>query len=266
MGPVATVPIAARPLLQYVGGGCDSWALGTYEACEFRCAYCITGAQGSSTPLFDRSEVASRLRAELGGLGPDARVSVGSLCDAYPSVEAHHGVTRAAVEELVAQDRAFVVITKGTTVRRDVDLLLEASDARVTVSLASVDEAAIRRIDPRAPGAQERVDLVHELAALGVRVKISAAPWIPGVTDAEALIDRFAPEIPILFAALDVLGPAVRGTPYARRFRQTEVDEAFRAEFARVGPRRNVRWEAPVPADGPDRCRTPGRVVLRRRG
>ena len=54
-----------------------------------------------------------QLRSELDTIDPRAGISVGSLRDAYPTVEWRYGLTRAAIEELVAQGRAFVIITKG---------------------------------------------------------------------------------------------------------------------------------------------------------
>jgi DNA repair photolyase len=212
--------------------------------------YCITGAQGVSAPLCPREQVGARLRSELAAIESPATIGVGALCDAYPTVESHYGVTLAAIEELIAHRRPFVIITKGSSVLRDRDLLASYPKARVTVSLCTVDEDALRRVDPRAPSAEERLELIHALTASGVRVRVSAAPWIPGVSDARALIERVDKHIPITFGVLNVVSPKVAASPYGERFTQDAVNEAFIREFQRTNPRPNVTWLQPVPADG----------------
>jgi DNA repair photolyase len=254
MPRVATLlPVREQaPLLKYMAP-CETWALSTYKACEFRCVYCITGAQGTSAPQYPKAQVAVQLRRELGAIDAEASIGVGSLCDAYPSVELRYGVTRAAIEELIAQRRRFVIVTKGSAILRDRDLLASYSQASVTVSLCSVNEKALRRVDPKAPGAAERLEVIHTLAASGVRVILSAAPWIPGVSDAQALIACVDERIPIRFGVLNVLSPEVAATAYGRRFTQQAVNESFMREFQRTEPRRNVSWLRPVPADGSSR-------------
>lgn len=245
-----------RNLLDYLEP-CTSWALSTYSDCEFRCVYCITGVQGVSTPVCPKEQVAERLRQELTTVDAHAAICVGGLCDAYPTVEMHYRVTRAAIEELVAQDWQFVIITKGSSILRDRELLASHPRAQVRVSLCSTDESALRRVDPRAPSAEERLRVIHKLATAGVRVAVSAAPWIPGVSDAQALIERVDQCIPIRFGVLNVLAPEVAATPYGKRFTQDAVNDAFIREFQRVESRPNVTWLRPVAADGSERRRHP---------
>lgn len=253
MQRIATLVEEGRePLLKYLAP-CESWTLNTYAACEFRCVYCITGAQGVSTPQYPREHVAPRLRHELGAIDDQDMIGVGTLCDAYPTVESRYGVTRAAIEELIAQKRRFVIVTKGSTILRDRELLASYPQASVTVSLCTVAEEALRRVDPIAPTAEERLQVIHELASGGIRVSVSAAPWIPGVTDAKALIERVDEHIPIRFGVLNVVSPEVAASPYGRRFTQQSVNEAFMREFQRTEPARNVTWLRPVPADGSER-------------
>ena len=230
---------------------CGGWDLTTYDACEFRCAYCITGVQGASTPRLPRDDVRTRLLEELRAVPRDARISLGALCDAYPTPEREHRVTRTALEVLVDHDRPFSIVTKSTLVMDDLDLLASYRSASVTVSLCSVDEARLRSVDPRAPTAAARLDVVRRLGAAGVKVAVSAAPWIPGVTDAEALIEHIGRDVPVWFAPLNVLAPQVFGSAYGRRFSQRDVNEAYVQAARRIGKRANVRWLRPVPLADP---------------
>jgi hypothetical protein len=236
------------PLLEEVPE-CGTWALSTYRACDIRCRYCITGAQGRSTPRFGAEDVVAQLRRELDDIeevrGPVA-LGLGGLCDAYPNAEAELGVTRLVVEELIAQGRRFGIITKGAALRRDIDLLAAHPKATTTISLCSVDERAIANVDPGAPTARDRLELVAALTANGIPVSVSAAPWIPGVTDAAELISRVPAGVPIRFAPLNVVSPVVAASPWGDRYDQAEVDAAYLAARAEVGDHPHVYWALPI--------------------
>ena len=246
-------PCAGKTRLLHDLRVCGGWALTTYERCEFRCVYCITGAQGESTPIVPPLTLPRQLRRELAQVAPGEQVMVGTICDAYPTVEEHHRVTRAALEVLVNEGRDFLVVTKGTLVVRDRDLFA-SQRARVTVSLCSVNEQAIKHVDPRAPSAAERLASIHALVAFGVNVSVSAAPWIPGVSDVSALLARLPPGVPVCVAPLNVTSPEVAAMPFARRFSQREINEAYLDEFGRLASRPFVTWLRPVRVDdaGPE--------------
>jgi DNA repair photolyase len=245
---------APRGLLCEIGV-CGGWALTTYRRCEFRCVYCITGAQGVSTPLVAKSRMPTVLRDALQPLDGDDPIRVGAICDAYPAVEDRYGVTRAALEVLVAERRHFNVITKGTGVFRDRDLLIEAK-AHVTVSLCTVDEHALTRLDPRAPSAAERLALMSALAESGISLSVSVAPWIPGITDVAALIARVPDGIRVCVAPLNVVDREV-AKGYGRRFSQRAVNEAYLEEFERVGSQPLLVWLRPVRIDASEPLTSP---------
>jgi hypothetical protein len=194
--------------------------------------------------------VGARLADELRALELPCRVGVGLFCDAYPPVEAELGVTRRALEVLVEHDVDIRVITKGLTVRRDVDLLRGRPRTAVNVSLSSTRWDRLRSFDGQAPPPEQRLALLHDLAAMGVRVEVALSPWIPGVTDTVDLIDAVDPAIPIRITPLRVLAPEVAKTAFGRQWDQGEVNRAFEREFERVGERPNVFWSPPAPGDG----------------
>jgi hypothetical protein len=91
----------------------DAWALDTYVACDIRCTYCITSAQGRSTPRVAPELAAERLGEELDAIGDNGRLGVGTSCDAYPGPECELGVTRRALEVLAATDAGDPVDPRG---------------------------------------------------------------------------------------------------------------------------------------------------------
>ncbi len=228
----------------------EGWGLSTYDACSFRCRYCITGAQGTSTPRYEPAVVAEQLEGELEGIDLPARVSVGLFCDAYPPIEAELGVTRRALEVLVEHDLDLRVITKGLGVARDIDLLRGRPRTAVNVSLCSTREDLIRQVDGSAPPPQARLDLLHQLAASGVEVELALSPWIPGVTDTVELIAAVDRSIPIRITPLRVRAPEVINTAFGQSWDQQEINDAFEREFEVVGEQANVFWSPGAPLDG----------------
>jgi hypothetical protein len=247
--PVGAASSSPDPLLERCAP-LEGWGLSTYDACSYRCRYCITGAQGRSEPRYPVDEVAPRLEAELSSITLPCRIGVGLFCDAYPPVEAELGVTRQALEVLVDHDVDIRVITKGLTVRRDVDLLVGRPKTGVNVSLSSTRWDLLRHFDGLAPRPEERLELLHDLADAGVKVEVALSPWIPGVTDTVDLIDAVDPSIPIRITPLRVRAPEVVKTAFGRQWDQAEVNEAFEREFRTVGERPNVFWSPTAPIDG----------------
>jgi len=197
-------------------------------------------------------EIIGTLRRELTAVPAEQTIVVGPPADGYPPAEKRHGVTRAVVEELLRQGRTFSVVTKGTTVARDADLFAAAGDrASVHVSLCSVDDAALRRLEPGAPSARARLALVRRLRAAGVRVQVDAAPWIPGVSDAGALLAAVPGDVVVQFGPLDLSPLCVTDQlAIGRTFTQREIDRAYLEERERTSADERAKWLYPIGDSG----------------
>jgi DNA repair photolyase len=239
-----------EPLVEEISA-CGVLSVNPYRACDIRCAYCITGAQGVSRPRFGAETVREQLRLELSAKSHRWAVAgLGTICDAYPSVEADLGVTRVVLDELTRLGWPVRVVTKGLAVRRDIDLLLEG-DGHVTVSFSTLDADAAARLEPGAATPAERVDLVHDLADAGVRVWVSVSPWIPGVTDVTAIARAVGSTVPIRVAPLNVNSPEVRRTGFGRRYSQHQIDEAYLDAWRSSAERTSAHWLLPITASAP---------------
>lgn len=239
-------PAAPLPLLQplTVTG---ELALNTYVTCEFRCRYCITNAQGRSEPRYGPRSVKARLAHELEPVGLPVRITVGAYCDVYPRPEVELRVTRAALEVLAERSIGFRLITKGPAVVRDIDLF-GAPETQIMVSLNSLDDEAIARLEPGAPTAAERLAALAELAAAGLRTVLQLSPWIPGVSDVDQLLARVDPAIEVVVTPLR-LPPYLRQAKQVFSFTQAEINAAYRAAYERVAPRPNLGWSRPPSLD-----------------
>jgi DNA repair photolyase len=80
------------------------------------------------------------------------------------------------------------IITKGTMIVRDLDLLIaiaKRAELRVWSSITTVDAALARQLEPKAPSPAKRLEAIRRMRAAGLRSGVLLAPVIPGITDSE---------------------------------------------------------------------------------
>lgn len=229
--------VAARDDLLFVDS-CGMWSTSPYNFCSFRCSYCSMEAQGKSRPKLSAADFEAAVRQKIGTLRPGEVVGIGTTADAYPPIEAEHGLTRRLITLLTEAKVRFGIVTKGTLVLRDIDLLAGNPHCTgVMVSVSTHDAESVRRFEPGAPSYEERRELVYRLKRLGAPVSVSAAPFIPGITDPQRIVDDFRPHVMVTFGALDLVlhTQAIRphfGLPVvpsaARTFPNTTQDEINR--------------------------------------
>src|SRR5258705_9977406 len=174
-------------------------SINPYRGCEHGCVYCYARPSHAyvdlspgidfETKLFYKADAARVLRAELARTGYRCQpIMLGANTDPYQPVEKRLRVTREVLEVLAQARHPVMVITKGTLILRDLDLLQELARqnlARVTVSLTTLDPELKRTLEPRAASAQGRLRVIGALAEARVPVGVLTAPMIPAINDAE---------------------------------------------------------------------------------
>ena len=90
------------------------------------------------------------------------------------------------IEALADFRNPFSILTKGTLILRDLDLLVEAAriaDVATAFSIGTLDEEAWRRSEPGTPHPRKRIEAVAALNAAGIPCGVLMAPILPGITD-----------------------------------------------------------------------------------
>jgi len=170
-----------------------------YRGCEHGCAYCYARPSHSWLDLSPGLDFETRLVAKVNaaallrdtlrkpGYRPQ-RLCIGTVTDAYQPVERRYRLTRGVIEVLAAHRHAFSLITKGSGVERDLDLIAPMAADRlvgVYVSLTTLDGDLARRLEPRAASPQRRLLTIQRLAQAGVPVGVSVSPTIPFLNEPE---------------------------------------------------------------------------------
>jgi DNA repair photolyase len=174
-------------------------SINPYRGCEHGCVYCFarpTHAYMGLSPgldfesrLFVKENAAELLEKELAA--PRYRadvVALGANTDPYQPIERQYRVTRAVLEVLARTNHPVGIVTKSNLVLRDLDLLAPMAAkglAKVYISVTTLDRDLARRMEPRAPTPERRLEAIRELSAAGVPVGVMVAPIIPAINDAE---------------------------------------------------------------------------------
>jgi DNA repair photolyase len=115
-------------------------------------------------------------------------IGMSGVTDCYQPIERKLQLTRRCLEVLAEFHNPVTIITKNHFVTRDIDLLSEMAawnGVTVNISITSLDEKLQRVMEPRGSTPRRRLDAVAKLAKAGVRVRVLAAPMIPGLNDHE---------------------------------------------------------------------------------
>lgn len=184
------------------------FGINPYRGCFHGCVYCYARPShqywgfGAGTD-FERKIVVKVNAPELldRALAKDRcegeSLAFSGNTDCYQPIEASYGITRRCIEVCLAHAQPIGIVTKGTVIRRDVELLAELhreAYVRVFVSIAFSDDAMRRAFDPFAPPIDARFETMERLARAGLSVGVALAPIIPGVNDSmiPAILERAA--------------------------------------------------------------------------
>jgi DNA repair photolyase len=174
-------------------------SINPYRGCEHGCSYCfarpthaylgLSAGLDFESRLFVKEGAAALLERELANPKYKPRViALGVNTDAYQPIERRYRVTRSVLEVLAKTRHPVGIITKSNLILRDLDILAPMAAeglVKVYVSLTTLDRSVARRMEPRAPTPERRIEAIEKLAGAGVPVGVMTAPIIPAVNDAE---------------------------------------------------------------------------------
>jgi DNA repair photolyase len=180
-----------------------TWTINPYRGCEFACKYCyarythefmeMRDGISFEQKIFVKQHTAALLRRELKHVKPNEDIAIGTATDPYQPAERRYGMTRAILEELSLHSGLSIgLVTKSQLITRDIDVLQEVSKRNTiaihhTVTTTDVDLA--RKLEPRAPRPDLRLDALRQLRHAGINAGVICAPVLPGITDTPANLE-----------------------------------------------------------------------------
>lgn len=175
------------------------YSLNPYRGCAHGCSYCYArptheylgfnaGIEFESKIVIKRN-AAALLRKRLSSRSWQCEpIMMSGVTDCYQPAERKLRLTRQCLEVAQEFNQPIGIVTKNAMVRRDIDILSEMANkhqARVAISLTSLDQSLTRELEPRTSSPAARLRAIRELAEAGIEVTVMTAPVIPGLNDEE---------------------------------------------------------------------------------
>lgn len=130
------------------------------------------------------------LRRQLGSRRwQGEHIAMGTNVDCYQRAEGRYRLMPGIIAALRDHANPFSILTKGTLILRDLDLLKQASevtDVGISVSVGFTDPELWRTVEPGTPAPERRLDVVRTLTDHGIGCGVLMAPVIPFLGDSPA--------------------------------------------------------------------------------
>ncbi len=174
-------------------------SINPYRGCEHGCVYCFARPSHAflglspgldfETNLISKPNAAEILDRELRKTRYRvAPIAIGTNTDPYQPIEKKHEIMRECLSVLSAFNHPVAIVTKGTLIERDIDILAPMAAKgllRVGISVTSLDPVLARRMEPRVPSPKRKLATIQALSDVGIPVRVMASPIIPALSDPE---------------------------------------------------------------------------------
>ncbi|MDY7085541.1 MAG: intein-containing Rv2578c family radical SAM protein [Actinomycetota bacterium] len=122
-----------------------------------------------------------------------AHIAMGTNVDVYQRAEGRYRLMPEILAALRDHANPFSILTKGTLILRDLELLTQAAQVTrvgLSFSVGFLDEQVWRAVESGTPSPRRRLDAVRRLTDAGFAVSVLMAPILPGLTDTDESIDE----------------------------------------------------------------------------
>lgn len=189
--------IEARSAINAVQRMPFKWSLNPYQGCVHGCHYCyarryhhyrdLDAGEDFSSIIFVKRNLPVVLRHELRRPSWEfERVAIGTATDPYQPIEGRYRLTRQCLAAFADHSNSIGLITKGSLIVRDVDILSDLAagpSASVCFSITTLRPELWRTIEPGTPPPRQRLRAMQMLVQAGVPAGVLISPILPGITD-----------------------------------------------------------------------------------
>jgi DNA repair photolyase len=202
--------------------GIDDYSFNCYVGCGHACGYCYARFMQRFHPHAEewgrfvdvRVNAVAALTRQLRRLEPGS-VFTCSACDGWQPIEAHYRLTRECCRLLLAAGFELNVLTKSQLVLRDLDILT-GPRVQIGVTITTPDEKWAAVWEPGASSVADRIEVLRQAKAAGLRTVVMFGPLLPGISDSDEALGRLfavAADAGVDRIWTDVLNPRPRVWP-----------------------------------------------------
>lgn len=171
----------------------SDYVINPYIGCPHACKYCyacfmkrFTGHSEEWGTFIDIKECDKPINLKrLNGKS----VFLSSVTDCYNSFEEKYRITRKILEQLVLADCDLSISTKSKLILRDIDLLKQCKNLKVSMSINTLDEEFKSDMD-NASSIKDRLCTLEKLHEQGIYTVLFMSPIFPHITDFQSIIEE----------------------------------------------------------------------------
>jgi DNA repair photolyase len=185
------------------------WTINPYRGCSHSCLYCYARKSHTYLDLDSGHDFDSKIVVKVNA--PDLvrkelaaprwrgeHIAMGTNVDCYQRAEGRYRLMPGILAALRDVANPFSILTKGTLILRDLDLICEAAevtDVGLAVSVGCADAGLWRELEPGAPSPQRRLEVCAAFTAAGLPCAVLMGPVVPFLSDSPAQLENTVRQI-----------------------------------------------------------------------
>jgi DNA repair photolyase len=193
------IEVEAKSIINHVPGSYlpFNWTINPYRGCTHACTYCFARSTHTYMDMNAGTDFESKIVVKVNApelLRKELRakrwkgehIAMGTATDPYQRAEGRYRLMPGIVSMLTEYRNPFSILTKGTLILRDLDLLVAASevtDVSTAFSVGTIDEEVWSSSEPGTPHPRKRLEAVRKLNEAGIPCGVMIAPVLPGISD-----------------------------------------------------------------------------------
>jgi DNA repair photolyase len=185
------------------------WTINPYRGCSHSCIYCFARKSHTYLDLDSGHDFDSKIVVKVNA--PDLvrkelaaprwrgeHIAMGTNVDCYQRAEGRYRLMPGILAALRDAANPFSILTKGTLILRDLELIREAAevtDVGLAVSVGCADAGLWREIEPGTPSPQRRLEVCAAFTAAGLPCTVLMGPVVPFLSDSPAQLENTVRQI-----------------------------------------------------------------------
>src|SRR5690242_14638408 len=185
------------------------WTINPYRGCSHSCLYCYARKSHTYLDLDSGHDFDSKIVVKVNA--PDLvrkelaaprwrgeHIAMGTNVDCYQRAEGRYQLMPGILAALRDAANPFSILTKGTLILRDLDLIGEAAevtDVGLAVSVGCADTVLWRELEPGTPSPQRRLEVCAAVTAAGLRCAVLMGPVVPFLSDSPEQLENTVRQI-----------------------------------------------------------------------